>query len=135
MFKKRIVQSNDYNRERYVKQRNRVTKVIRYSKRDHNEKVLCGNPNAKTFFGTLKSAQKRNENQPGNLPSAQVPNIFYTETGPSLFARIKSQNLLDKVKRNINSMVISPTDAKEINMLITKMKKAAQVMTRSATKF
>ena len=122
MFKKWILQPNDYNRERYVKQRNRVTKVIRNAKRDHNEKVLGENPNAKTLFGTLKSAQKRNENQPTNLPSAQVLNEYFTEIGPSLSAKIKSQNLLDKVKRNINSMVISPTDAKEINKLITKMK-------------
>ena len=125
LFKKWMIQPNDYNRERYVKQRNRVTKVIRNAKRDHNEKVLGENPNAITFFGTLKPAQKLTENQPANLPSAQVPNKFFTEVGPSLSAlsaKIKSQNLLDKVKRNINSMVISPTDAKEINKLITKMK-------------
>ena len=79
LFKKWILQQNDYNRERYVKQRNRVTKVIRNAKRDHNEKVLGENPNAKTLFGTLKSAQKRNENQHANLPSAQVLNKFFTE--------------------------------------------------------
>ena len=89
LFKKWILQPNDYNRERYVKQRNRVTKVIRNAKRDHNEKVLGENPNAKTLFGILKSTQKRNENQPANLPSAQVLNKFFTEIVPSLSAKIK----------------------------------------------
>ena len=70
----------------------------------------------------MESAQIRNENQPANLPSAQVLNKFFTERGPLLSAKIKSQNLLDKVKRNINSMVISPTDAEEIKKLLTKMK-------------
>ena len=122
LFKIWTLQPNDSNRERYVKQRNRVTKVIRNAKRDHNEKVLGENPNAKTLFGTLKSAQKRNENQPANLPSAQVLNEYFTGIGPSLSAKIKSPNLLDKVERNINSMVISPTNADEISKLITKMK-------------
>ena len=111
-----------FNRERYVKQRNRVTKVIRNAKRDHNEKVLGENHDAKTLFGTLKSAQKRNENQLANLSSAQVLNKLFTEIGPSLSAKIKSQNFLDKMKRNINSMDISPTDAKETNKVKTKMK-------------
>ena len=53
-----ILQPNDYNRERYLKQRNRATKVIRNAKRDHNQKVLSENLNAKTLFETLKSAQK-----------------------------------------------------------------------------
>ena len=91
-------------------------------KRDYNKKVLCENPNAETLFGTLKSAQKRSENQPANLPSAQVLNEYFIEIGPSLSAKIKSQNLLDKVERNINSVVISPTDAREMSKLITKMK-------------
>ena len=89
LFKKWILQPNDYNRERYVKQRNRVTKVIRNAERDHNEKVLGENPNAKTLFGILKSTQKRNENQPANLPSAQVLYKFFTEIVPSLSAKIK----------------------------------------------
>ena len=42
--------------------------------------------------------------------------------GPSLSAKIKSQNLLDKVERNINSMVIIPTNAKEIRKVTTTMK-------------
>ena len=33
LFKIWILQPNDYNRERYVKQRNRVTKVIRNAKK------------------------------------------------------------------------------------------------------
>ena len=53
-----ILQPNDYNRERYLKQRNPATKVIRNAKRDHNQKVLSENLNAKTLFETLKSAQK-----------------------------------------------------------------------------
>ena len=70
--------------------------------RDHNEKALGESP---------------------NLPCAQVPNEEFTETGPSLSAKIKSQDLVDiKVERNINSMVISLTDAKKISKLVTKMK-------------
>ena len=114
---------NDFNRKSYLKQRNRVTKVIRNAKRDHNENGLGENPKVKNLFGSLKSAQKRNENQLANLPSAQVPNEYFTEIGPLLSAKIKPQELLDnKVERNINSMVISPTDAKDISYLLTKMR-------------
>ena len=56
-----------------------------------------------------------------NLPNAQDLEYF-TGIGPSFSAKDKSQNLLDKVERNINSMVISPCDAKEISKLISKMK-------------
>ena len=115
-FKKWILQPNDINRERYVKKRNRVTKVIRNAKRDDNEKVLGENPNAKKFFWVIEIAQKRNQNQPANLESAQVLNEHFTEIGPSLSAKIKSQDLLDKkVERNINSMVINPTVKKSLN--------------------
>ena len=70
----------------------------------------------------MNSAQTRNENKPANLRSAQSPCEYFVEIGPSLFAKIKSQDfLVNKVERNINSMVIRPTDAKEIIILKTKM--------------
>ena len=117
-----MLQPNNYNRKRYDKQRNRVTKVIRNAKRDHNEKDSSENPNAITLFGILKSAHKRNETQPANLPNAHVLNETFTEIGPSLSAKIKSQHLSDEEERNINSLVISLTDGKEISKILTKMK-------------
>ena len=103
LFKKWILQPNNHIRERYVKQRNRVIKVVKKAKRGHIEEVLGENPKA-------KSAQKRNENQPANLPSAQVLNDHFTEIGLAYLQ--ESNHKINWIETSTQWLLAPPTRKK-----------------------
>ena len=56
-------------------------------------KILVDNSTAKNLFGTLKSALKI-ENKIVTLPTAEKLNKYFTESGPLLSAKMKSENLV-----------------------------------------
>ena len=112
---------SDINKEKYKKQRNVVTSLIRNAKRDSNIKKLGPNPSSRTIYRNLKNHLSKNQKQPG-IPDIEKLNEYFATIGSVLSAEVPLHDQIVKIPNNEKSMVLSQTDEKEVSRVIQNLK-------------